>query len=139
MEKNKDRELDLFLKDAIKAMSLDKVSKDFTADVLYKIELEREHSKALYYKPLISKQIWGMILLLFLGLCIYLVLGGNIGSSVWWEALKMNMAENFDLVQRFSNFQVNENLVYGAVILAFFVLLQVIYLKRYFADRNVVI
>lgn len=139
MKEKNDQEIDLFLSKAIKELEYEEVPLDFTSKVLAKIEKSKVESASIVYRPLISKTAWlaiGLILIL-----VFSVLGfyGNFSSKDWLFSLKWNTVGNINFLNSLPKFDFFDSTVYGFIGFTIFIFIQIVYLKRYFSKRNVII
>ena len=129
METNSDKKFDAFLKKAVKETGLDSPSENFTAILLSKIDEQT------VYSPLISKSIWGVLAICVLSIFTFIVLTGQSSEVSWFYSLNWEGLAAIDLLNKFPTFDVSNTVVYGFVILAFFIGIQVVLLKHHFDKR----
>ncbi len=128
MEKNKEKQFDAFLKKAIKEVELDAPSLNFTEDLLEKLEISQVKKSSTAYKPLISKTIWVII-----GALILIALGGafigDFESTLnWWPSMNLNTNYVFG---GFLSIVISSTYLYGFVGLAFFLFVQIYFIKNH--------
>ena len=139
MKEKNDQEIDLFLSKAIKELEYEKVPSDFTSKLLAKIEKSKVESAFMDYKPLISKTAWlaiGLILILVFSVLSFY---GNFSSKDWLFSLKWNTVGNINFLNFLPKFDFFDSTVYGFIGFTIFIFIQIVYLKRYFSKRNVII
>ncbi len=139
MKAKDDKEIDLFLRKAIKDLEYQELPSDFTTRLLEKIEESKVENSSLGYKPLISKPAWFTIALILIGLFFVMGRYGNFSSKGWWLSIKWNTVGNLNLLNSFPKFDFFNSTVYGFIGFALFILVQIIYLKYYFSNRDVII
>lgn len=75
-----DKKIDDLVKKAIQNTELDAPSFNFTENIMQTIEVI-ENKKSVIYKPLISKTVWLVLFIGFVGLIIYTFYAPNISSG----------------------------------------------------------
>ncbi|OUL60152.1 hypothetical protein [Flavobacterium sp. AJR] len=110
---------------------LQKPSADFTSKIMSQI-LIAEKSKAIVYKPLISKSVWFVILVCLIAFVGYVIFGGN-------ETKQNDLVVSDLLYSKIDNitplFQFSKNTSYAVLIVALMALIQIPVLKNYYDKR----
>jgi len=131
MEKD-DRRIEDLVNKLMKADSLEKAPIDFTDTVMSKIEALSE-SKAIVYKPLISKYVWWLIASSFVALVGYILFKQPNNT--------ISLSERYNLPEVSLNpleglsFDFSSTLMYATVLFAIMVSIQIPLLKQYFNNR----
>lgn len=136
MREQEDKELDAFLKTAIKELTPEEVSKDFNKNLFQKIA--QIEGKKLTLTPLIPKTVWFLMGLFLIGL---LSIGFIVKphTDFWLFSMKYNTIGNLDFFNlRIENIQWNST-SYAMVGFVFFILFQILLLKQYFSKHKVII
>jgi len=139
MKEHKQEEIDLFLKKAIKDLELNEVPQDFTSSLLSKIERSNKKITVTVYSPLISKSAWWSIGICIIAICTFLGFNTNLINNGWFSAFKWNTVGNTDFLNVLPNLALSDGTVYGLLGLTIFVFVQIIYLKKFFTKRRVII
>ncbi|MGC6431054.1 MAG: hypothetical protein ACON5F_08420 [Jejuia sp.] len=125
METEKDKQLEKFTKKLLSEVKQEEVPFNFTSKVM--LQIEKDPSEVLVYKPLIPKSVWvfGLFLLvLWLG---YLFINHFEVSSGW--------VPRVDFSSLFNGFRLSKSASYTILLFAIMVCVQVSFLKRYFDKR----
>lgn len=130
MEKNKEKELDVFLKKAIKEIELEAPSLQFTDYLLAKIEAIQEKKGAFVYEPIISKVTWIVIAIIVLSIFGYGLFGNYHSEIDWWPTFSANT-----IFKGFTKVTISRTYIYGFVGLSFFLSLQVYMIKTQYNKR----
>ncbi len=128
MEKNKEKQFDAFLKKSIKEVELDAPSINFTDDLLKKLEVKQVEKTALVYKPLISKTNWIIICLLMLIVLLVTHMSDFEPTLGWWPSTNMDVSYVFGELPKIV---ISNTYLYGFVGLAFFLLLQIYFIRSH--------
>ncbi|AXT19443.1 hypothetical protein D7030_12440 [Flavobacteriaceae bacterium AU392] len=135
MQDNTEQHLDKLAEKIMKSSFLEQPSMDFTEHLMTKIEAST--SKVTAYKPLISKHIWFTIAILIIGIISYSLLGTELKTSEWLNAIDFSILSNNKVTETVSNFSfsISNILMYAIVFfgLAFFI--QITVLKNYHQKR----
>ncbi|MGI9549595.1 MAG: hypothetical protein ACR2MT_00235 [Aurantibacter sp.] len=133
MDNEMDKRLDELTGKLLKDFSGETPSFDFTTQLMARVEgLSR--SRITRYKPLISKKLWLILIVLIAGIFSYLIFG-NVQLEDTWASSKL-----LDLLPEMSSFklpdyQISNVLLYGVLGFTFFVGVQTLVLKRHFDKR----
>ncbi len=140
MKKHKEKELNAFLEKTTKALELEKAPKDFVRSVMQQVELQKENTHSIGYTPLVSKTSWIGIALVVVAFFGFLGFGRNHTSTDWFSTFKLNTLGNTEAFNSFSNsLSVSDSTIYALAGLLVFLGIQVIYLKQFFAKREVLL
>ncbi len=132
MEKDKEKTLNNFTSKIIKEAGFDMPSHNFTETVLAKLEKKASKDKPMVYAPLIPSFVWWVFGCLTLAIFAY-VLIANVGfESSWLAASRLNNLASFNLFGKPLATEIPNMYVYGSVVLALLVLIQISLLKMYF-------
>ncbi|KAA2216422.1 hypothetical protein [Maribacter flavus] len=136
MKEQEDKELDLFLKNAIKELRPEEVSENFNERLFQRIA--QLNTKELKYKPLISKTVWFSLALVLIGLLGFgFIMEPN--TNFWLFSLKYNTIGNLDFFDvRFEEIKWNSS-SYAVLGFVIFILFQILFLKHYFSKHRVII
>ena len=125
-----DKELDNFIRKSIKDIGLEKPTEGFTDLILSKIRANTQVSATFVYKPLISKTVWFLILLLVITIFLSVIFGQFEQETTWLWLTKLNDLASFNLFGKIPNLPISNTFVYGIVAVAFFVCIQTLILKK---------
>ena len=139
MKKNKQEKIDQFLKRAMQDMEHEKAPENFASAIMAKIEQSKVQHVKTVYKPLIPKHIWWSLGIFVAALFIYLGFDVSWYTRGWLSTLKWNIIGNTNFLNSVTNFNLFDNTIYGIVGFILFMLVQIFYLKRFFAKRSVII
>lgn len=98
MKENADNYLDELSRKVAGKNSIESPSMDFTNNVMSQIKAY-SHSRFTTYKPLISKPMWFLILLVSLASFVYVYFDKTISESLWLK----NLGFTFDMDFKLSN------------------------------------
>ncbi len=135
MQEDKKTKFDQIIQNRIKEEGLEKPSLNFTKSVISKIEIQKEHSEVMDYKPLITKNVWYSGAAIVIGIFCYLIFGNITIEFNWLPEMKMQQIDQLNLVESLPNLNISSIYVYAFVGMAFFVGLQVVLLKNHFNKR----
>lgn len=133
MKDNLDKHIEKLVDKAMKHSLLESPSKDFTANVMSQVSAISETSVTAY-KPLISKKIW-FVVLVVLAASVIFILMGNIESAGWFNSINFNLLSDYKINNIFSNLRVSKTVVYSVVLFSIMISIQVLVLKNYFDKR----
>jgi len=134
MEKNKDKELDIFIKRIVKEIGSEEPSIDFTDSVLSKIRSVDEKSTVVY-QPLISKSTWWILAAAVTTVLLYAFFGNPDIENNWFGIFRLKELSAFNLFGKIPDLSVSDTFVYGFLVLALFTGVQVFLLKQHFDKR----
>lgn len=136
MKENEEKLVDHAVSKAIQKVAVKSPSPDFTNALMNKIQAAQAPQTTIVYQPLISKRIWSLLAIIF-GLLIGFVSIHNIGFTAVPNVLqkasdKVTSLEipTWELPTIDYAVATTSPFVYGAIILAGFLLLEIVILKR---------
>ncbi len=135
METNNEKEFDEFLKGTIRSMDFEPPSANFTDLVMAKVQKASEKNRTVVYSPLISKAGWYSLAFLVMMVLSFILFGDRIFGVTWFSGPGSAWDSVNVFWRKVPTFQVSNIVVYGFVILALFVWIQVVLLKHYFEKR----
>lgn len=130
MNQQEDKHLDDLTKKVIKEASLESPSLNFTDVLMSQINVI-ESSSTIVYKPLISKMGWTFISILFLGMILYMILGGNTESPDWLGSIDFSVFSNLKITNIFSGITIPKTVTYAVVLFGVMLSIQILFLKRH--------
>lgn len=140
MKKHKEKELNAFLEKTTKALELERAPKNFVNSVMQQVEVRKANASNIAYTPLVSSTIWVGIALMVVIVFGFLTLESNPVTLDWFSTLKINTVGTTDFLDTVSkSFSVSDSTIYALVGLLVFMGVQVWYLKRFFAQRQVLL
>jgi len=134
MKENADKHLDHLSRKVIGKSSIESPSFDFTQTVMTHIN-ELKTSKVTTYVPLISKRVWSIIAIIFVGLLGYTFFGTSTQKTNWADKLGLEELPNLELNNPLANLEVSQTLIYSVLLFAIMLCIQIPILKRYFDKR----
>jgi len=134
MKENVDKYLDHLNRKVIGKSALERTSTDFTPNLMLQIHALSK-SKITIYKPLISKQVWGALALLVIGVFGYTLLFSSEKPSPINQ--KFNLLDFFEhqVPHAISAFEVSQVGAYSVVLFCVMLCIQIPLLKQYFNKR----
>ena len=117
----------------LKDFSPETPSIEFATTVMDKVEV-LSSSRAIEYKPLISKKIWTIIALSVIGVFSYFVFGDVQFENTGRISKALNFIPNFDSLT-LPDYKVSNVFLYAFIGLAFFISVQTFLLKNHFNRR----
>ena len=123
-----DEKIEKFTKRIFDEIGLEKPSSSFVKNVMGEIEVLSD-TKRIAYKPLISKNVWFVILASCIGLFLWTAI--NPAESVIFQNVKINMDLNI-----FKNLVFSDTVIYGISVLGILCMVQVLFLKYRF-DKQI--
>ncbi len=121
--------IDSIMKDAPK----EQPSVDFTANVMSQLALISNHQSTVY-KPLISKKVWGLLVIIVVSLIVFLGVSQPASQS-WFQSFDLNSFGNHRILGRFAAIQISGTTKVSIVMFAVMLMIQIPILKRYFDSR----
>jgi hypothetical protein len=134
MEENKNTQLDAFLKKQIQDIPLESPSTKFTSNIMDVIQQE-ESAVVIKYKPLISKKIWFAVAAAVAAIFFFIPLQKKEGGLLEKVSFDFSFLDQVNVSGLFSGLSVSTTAFYGLLFFAIMILIQVVYLKGYFAKR----
>ncbi|WP_291869621.1 hypothetical protein [Maribacter sp.] len=131
MEKNKEKEFDVFFSKAIKEVGMESPSLDFTKKLLAKIEVKQVKKTHFVYKPIITKYAWGIIAAVFLVVLGYIVTGDYQSNMSWWSAFNLDLKWHIKLPE----ISISKTYIYCFIGFTVFLGLQVYLIKQHHSKQ----
>lgn len=128
-------ELDDFIKRAVKEAGLESPSLHFTDEVLQKVQVISQKSPTAVYHPLIPKTVWWTLVVAFIGILCYAVLGNGNTKSEWIPNLDFAWFSNWNIWDSIPVISVSDTVIFSAVAIGFLIAMQLVVLKRYMDSR----
>lgn len=138
MKEQENKELEFFVKTAMKDLELDKVSSNFNDRL---IDTLRQSEKIkIRPQPLISKTTWWVLAILF---SVLMYLGSfilDVNQDFWLLSLKYNTIGTMDWLDfSMDGFKLTTTTYYALLGLIVFTFFQVLILRQYFSKRRVIL
>lgn len=127
--KESDKDIENLIDKMMSETTLDSPSIDFTSKVMAQV-LVVEKSKAMVYKPLISKFTWFVIGLALIALVVYPSFFAGTDSNI-----EIGKAYADKVTALFSGVHFSENVLYALLVIPFMMLIQLGLLKNYFDKK----
>ena len=132
-----DRKMDQFSKFIMDEIKLESPSKDFISNVMKSVEVESEKSRLLVYKPLIHKSVWGLIIILFLALSVYIFTGSTVNYYLL-STLDINALNELSEIDLFKHISFSRIFTFSFILFAALAVVQLFAIKNYFNKQNLV-
>ncbi|MGM5470723.1 hypothetical protein ACS386_10655 [Flavobacteriaceae bacterium LMO-SS05] len=129
MTERSDKHIEKFVDKVMQSSTLEAPSFDFTAKVMSQVTAT-SISTVTVYKPLISKPVWGMLILLALGVVTFSVFSKDTTSFGWLDQLDFSRVSNL-----FSGIKMSQTAMYSLFMFALMFFIQIPLLKHYFNKR----
>lgn len=129
MNEHKNKHIDHFVEKVMKSSTLETPSFDFTTKVMSQITVTSK-STVTVYKPLISKTVWGILVLLTVGVVVFSVFSKDTTTFGWFD--KLDLSRVFNL---FSGVKISQTAMYSVMMFAVMLCIQIPLLKHYFNKR----
>ena len=133
MEENKQTQIDAFLKKQLQDIPLERPSQNFTSNIMDAIQQE-ESTATIKYKPLISKKVWFLVAAAIAAI-FFIPFQKKEGGLLEKVSLDFSFLDELNVSGLFSGLSVSTTVFYGLLLFAVMMLIQVVYLKGYFAKR----
>lgn len=133
MEENKQTQLDAFLKKQLQEIPLESPSQNFTSNIMDVIQ--QEQSAVIKYKPLISKKIWFVVAAAIVAVFFFIPFEKKEGGLLEKVSFDFSFLDQVNISGLFSGLSVSTTTFYALLFFAIMILIQVVYLKGYFARR----
>lgn len=127
--KESDKDIENLIDKMMSETTLDSPSIDFTSKVMAQV-LVVEKSKAMVYKPLISKFTWFVIGLALIALVVYPSFFAGTDSNI-----EIGKTYADKVTALFSGVHFSENVLYALLVIPFMMLIQLGLLKNYFDKK----
>ncbi|MEY8848903.1 hypothetical protein AB9K26_08805 [Psychroserpens sp. XS_ASV72] len=134
MKENADKYLDELSRKVAGKKAIESPSMDFTNNVMSQIKVY-SHSKYTTYKPLISKSMWFLILLVSMASFVYVYFNNTISESSWLENLGFTFDMNFKLSNWIPNLEMSQTTFNVIVLFAIMFCIQLPILKHQLNKR----
>lgn len=128
----KDEQLEAMLERLMRDEAIETPSDDFTDKVMDRVQTLANGS-SITYRPLISKWVWVLIVLVFTGLIAIISLNSSGGGGEWLSRLNVSDFQ-FQLFENI-HFEFSKTFTYGSILLGVMMLVQATMLKSYFNNR----
>jgi len=129
MKENANKYLDQFVDKVMKTSKLETPSFDFTAKVMSQVSATSK-STVTVYKPLISKTVWGILLVLGAGLVVFSIFSKDNTTLGWFDQLDFSKVSNV-----FSGVKISQTTMYSLLMFGVMLFIQIPLLKHYFNKR----
>jgi len=129
MKENTNKHIDQFVDKVMKSSTLESPSFDFTSNVMTQITVTSK-SMVTVYKPLISKTVWGILVLLSAGLVAFSVFSKDTTSFGLFDKLDLSKVPNL-----FSGIKISQTAMYSLLMFGVMLFIQIPLLKHYFNKR----
>lgn len=130
-----DKNIEEFSKFIIKEAGIESPSNDFVNSVMNTIFLENSRTSSTIYKPLISKQTWLLITLIFIGLCLFIFTSTS-KSSIILETIDVSFFNKFNSINIFEKIKLPNVFVFSTILFSILVLFQLTIIKKFFNNEN---
>lgn len=127
--KESDKNIENLIDKMMAEDTLESPSIDFTSKIMTQV-LVAEESKAINYKPLISKRSWMLISLSIIALVVYTSLFSGTEYSL---GIDKSYTEKFSAL--FSGIHFSKSIMYAFLVIPFMIMIQIGVLKNYFDKR----
>ena len=139
MKEKATKNVDELVDKMMRSSRLETPSFNFT-DVVMQHIVATSENKVTAYKPLISKTVWGFILVGFISIVIYAVFAAQTETTGWLDAVDYSLFSNNKISHmlanlKFPNTVISKTFVYAFVFLAVMVCIQIPILKHHFNQR----
>ena len=136
MKENEEKQLDQVMSKTIKKVAVKSPSVDFTQTLMDKIQTTQSTSATIVYQPLISKRVWTLLALIAVSLVVYALLQNIEFTSITGlidkttDVLPTFDLPSWDLPSFQYKLEATNPFVYGAIVLAGFLMIEIAILKR---------
>lgn len=127
------KELDNFSKKYIKDIDTEKLSPEFTSELMKKIQVLNVY-KVQPFTPLISKKVWFLIGFLLVAI-LSIPFNSNEESILSVPELDVTFLNKFQLSNLFESVSISNTTFSIICLFGFMIFIQFIYLKKYFESR----
>ena len=127
------KELDNFSKKYIKDIDTEKLSPEFTSELMKKIQVLNVY-KVQSFTPLISKKVWFLIGFLLVAI-LSIPFNSNEESILSVPELDVTFLNKFQLSNLFESVSISNTTFSIICLFGFMIFIQFIYLKKYFESR----
>ena len=130
-----DKKIENFTTYLMGEIDVDTPPEDFLANVMKSIELEVEVETVTTYKPLIPKSVWGLMIILFLALIVYVITGSTVNHYLI-EALDLKVINDIFEIDLFKNIHFSKIFTFSFILFSAFVVIQLFVIKKYFNKQH---
>ena len=134
MKENVDKHIEALVDKAMQSLPLETPSFEFTQHVMAEVKATSV-SVTTQYKPLISKQVWGMIFTGIAAISIWAFIGTPIEGNSWFDTIDYGFITNNKVTHTLSGFKFSQTTGYAIIMLSIMVCIQIPFLKHYFNKR----
>jgi hypothetical protein len=127
--KESDKNIENLIEKMMADNSLESPSIDFTSKIMSQV-LAVQENKIKVYKPLISKQIWVLIIGALIALTSCAFLFGNTAYDI-----KIDESYTAKFSDLFSGIHISKSILYAILVVPFMILIQIGVLKNYFNKK----
>jgi len=124
-----------FTKYLMSKIEVDTPSEDFLANVMRSVEVESEIETVIAYKPLISKSVWGLMIVLFLALIVFIITGSTVNHYLI-EAIDLKVINDISEIDLFKNIHFSKTFTFSFILFSAFVVIQLFVIKNYFNKQH---
>lgn len=135
MKESADKHLDDLSRKVIGKSTTESLSFDFTNTVMSQIKALNT-SKATTYVPLISKRVWSILAIVFIGVLGYLVLGSSNVNSGWLSQIGIDRFLNYEFSNSIVSLDLSQTVIYAILLFGIMLCIQIPLLKHYFNTRT---
>lgn len=132
-----DKNIEKFTKYVIKEVGTETMSNNFLDDVMKSVKLESEKSRIITYKPLIPKSVWGLIIVLFIALAVFVFTGSTLNHYLL-SALDFKVIDDISQIDLFKNIHFSKTFTFSFILFSLLVLVQLFVIKNYFNKQNAI-
>jgi len=130
MNENANKDLDNLSRKVIGKLAIESPSFDFTKTVMSQINA-LSSSSVTTYVPLISKQVWALIALAFVGVFGFVSSGASEEKSGWISKLNLE----YEFANPLAHIELSQTVIYSVVLCAVMICIQIPLLKHYCDKR----
>ena len=127
-------EIHAFTKKYVKEIPTEKPSLDFTLNLMSKIAELPSLSKAIAYKPLISKKGWFIMFAVIIAV-IFIPFKSNEESLFTLPEINLSFLDKLNFTGLLDGFNVSSSTMYFALVFSALIFVQIFYLKGYFEKQ----
>ena len=128
------KELDAFAKKYVKEIPQEKISIDFTANLMKKIAVENVNSEVFKAKTLITKKGWLIISLLIIAV-IAIPFKSSEKSFINLPKFNFSFFDKIQIPNLFESITVSNTVLYAVLFFGLMIIVQVLFLKNHFEKK----
>jgi len=125
-----DKNLEKFTEYIVNEVGMETPSTNFLDNVMKSVKLECKTSASVIYKPLISKSVWGLIIVLFFALIVFVVTGSTV-NHYFIEAIDLKIINDISEIDLFKNIHFSKTFTFSFMLFSAFVVIQLFVIKNY--------